>query len=142
MCWHVRGNRSSYPALKNSAPAGCVCCSSFPLLDFSHRPSSFPDSSVRTRLMLKHATRIWTSRLSHARRIIFAFVILAILYVLISPLPELSANSPRHTLIAALSLLTLSVTAATPPPPAAQDAYQTPSRCTPDLQAVLCSRHC
>ena len=91
--------------------------------------------------MLKHATRIWTSRLSQARRIIFVFVIAAILYVLISPLPELSANSPRHTLIAAFSLLTLSITRATPPP-VSSDAYQTPSRCTPDLQAVLCSRHC
>lgn len=98
--------------------------------------------------MLKHATPIGTSRLSQARRIIFAFVIAAILYVLISPIPELSANSPRHTQISALSLLTLSVTtavpitAATPRDAVVQGGYQAPSRRTPDLQAVLCSRHC
>ena len=72
---------------------------------------------------------------------ILALVLAAILFVLISPLPELDSTSPKIS-IAFLMLVALVLTSvtfvATIPLPSTRSTFQDAS----DLLAILCSRQC
>ena len=80
--------------------------------------------------------------MSQRKRIVLAVVMAAVLYVLISPLPELSANSPRDTVAIALGILMFCLVPTALPLAIRLGPGQMVKRGFPDLQAALCSRQC
>jgi len=79
---------------------------------------------------------------SQLTRIILLVVLAAILFVLISPLPELSADSPRNLLTIALFVLVFSLLPAIVLLAIHSGSAQSIRRDSLDLQATLCNRHC